>query len=93
VQDGVSGEVDQITAINEWNDFHTRRQDVMVQFLDFLVNSLQSRVRCRAFPQQHNARHHVVVVYNLSVLAVNAPGKLPEADLRTLRDHGNVLHP
>jgi hypothetical protein len=54
VKHGVTGEVNQIAAIDEWNNFHTRRQNVVVEFLDFLVNALQSGVCRRTFSQQHD---------------------------------------
>jgi hypothetical protein len=47
---GMAGEVNQFTAIDERNDLHARRQNMFVQFLHFLVDALQGRVRRRAFP-------------------------------------------
>ena len=42
VQHGVTGEVNQIAAIDEGNNLHARRQNVIVQFLHFLVDALQA---------------------------------------------------
>ena len=42
VQHGVSGEVNQIAAIDERNDLHARRQDVIVQLLHFFVDALSA---------------------------------------------------
>ena len=40
VQHRMRGEAHQIAAIDERNDLHAGRQDVIVQFLNFLVNAL-----------------------------------------------------
>jgi reverse gyrase len=85
VQHGFGGEVHQIAAVDERNDLHAGRQNVIVQFLHFLVNSLQRRVRLGAFAQQHDAGNHIVVIDDLSVLVPDRPGELAQADLRALR--------
>ena len=74
------------------NDLHARGQDVVVQLLHFFVESLQRRVRIGAFPQERDARDHIVVVDDLSVLVANRPRELAEPDLRALRDDGDILH-
>ena len=84
VQHRVGGVVHQIAAVEERNDLHAGRQDVLVQFLHFLVNGLQRRVGLRAFAQQHDAFHHIVVVDDLAVLPVNRFADLPQPDLRPL---------
>ena len=55
VQHGVAGEVDQVAAIDERNDLHARRQDVIVHLLDFFVERFESRIGGGAFAQQDDA--------------------------------------
>ena len=83
MQHGVTGEVNQIAPVDEGNNLHPRRQDMVVQFLHFLVNPLQRRIRRRAFAQQHDARHYIVVIDNLSIFPVNRLRELPQPNLRT----------
>ena len=40
MQDGVRREMHQIAAVDEWNDLNALGQNVVVQLLDFLVDSL-----------------------------------------------------
>ena len=79
VQHGVGGEMDQIAAIDERNNLHAWGQNVLVQFLHFLVNASQRRVRLGAFSQQHDAGNHIVVVDDLPVFAVNGPARTGRA--------------
>ncbi len=51
----MTSEMNQIAAIEKRNNFHTRRQNVIVEFVNFLVNALQCSVCGRAFSQQHDA--------------------------------------
>jgi hypothetical protein len=67
----------QIAAIDERHDLHARRQDGVVQFLHFLVNSLQRRIGVGAFAQQRNPRNHVVVIDQLAVLMPDRPANWP----------------
>ena len=41
VQHGVGGVVQQVAAIEERNDLHARRQDVVVQFFDLRVDAFE----------------------------------------------------
>ena len=43
--------VQQVTAIKEWNNFYTGRQNVVVQLRHFFVNSFQRRLRIGALAQ------------------------------------------
>ena len=90
VQHGVGGVVDQIAAIEERNDLHAGRQDVIVQLLHFFVDRLQRGVGFGAFAQQHDAFHHIVVVDDLAVGAMNRLADLAQPDLRPLRHRGDV---
>ena len=42
VKHGMGSEVNQITAIDEWNNLHAWRQNVIVQFLHFLVDAFRA---------------------------------------------------
>ena len=93
VQHRVRGVVDQIAAIQERHHLDARRQDVAVQLLHLGVDALQCGIRFRAFAQQHDAFHHVVVVDDLPVGAMYRLAVLPEPDLRALRHGGDVPDP
>src|ERR1039457_1832078 len=52
VQDGVSGVVDQVATVEERNDLHSPRQDVIVQLFDLGVNRVERGVRLGALAKQ-----------------------------------------
>ena len=92
VQHGMGGVVHQLAAVDEGNNFHARRQDVIVQLLHFCVNALQRRFRVGALAHGHDAGNHVVVVDDLAVFAVDGARELAQPDLRPLRHHRDILH-
>jgi hypothetical protein len=49
MQHGVCGEMQQIASINEWYERYAGRQNVVIQLLYFLVDSLEDRLRVRTF--------------------------------------------
>src|SRR5215510_1777034 len=81
----MSGVVNQVAAIQERNDFHSRRENVVVQLLDLGLDRLKRRVRLGALSQQDNSFGHVVVVDNLAIDTVNRLSVPAQPDLRTLR--------
>ena len=85
-------EVHQIAAIEEWNDLHARGQDALVQLLDLGVEGFQRRVGLGSFLQQHNAFHHVVVVDDSAVRAVDRFTVPAQPDLGALLNHGDILY-
>ena len=87
----VDGELDQIRAVEEGNDLHALGQDAVVQLVDFVVNALQDRIGVVALLQQHDAFDGVGVVDDGSVRAMGGAADLPEADLWSLRNSGDVL--
>jgi hypothetical protein len=66
---------------------------VIVHLLDFLVESSERRICGRTFTQEHDARHHVLVIDDLSVFAVDGTGELAEPDFRPLRTQSAGLRP
>ena len=90
VQHGVSGEAHQIAAIQERNYFYAGRQDVIVQFFDLGVNSGQRFVGIGAFAQEHDAFHHIGIVNNHAVGAVNGFADLAQADFGALHHRRNI---
>ena len=52
VQHRVGGVVHQIAAVDERNDLHAGRQNVVVQLLDLRVKPFQRRLRIGAFAQR-----------------------------------------
>ena len=55
VQHRVRREVHQIAAVDKWNNLHAGRQNAVIQFLDFRVDSGERLVRICAFAQEHDA--------------------------------------
>src|SRR5271169_433219 len=93
VQHGVGCVVNQKTAIEEGDDLDSLRQDVIVKFFYFFMDGRERLLAGCAFSQQHDARDYIVVIDDLPILTVKGSRKLTEANLRTLRNHGNVLDP
>ena len=56
--------------------------------VDLLVDGFQRGVGIGALAQQHDAFHHVVVVDDLAVVAMDRLADLAQPDLRALRDTG-----
>src|ERR1039457_343539 len=92
VQHCFGGELHQIAAIDERVDRYTGRQDVIVQFRNFLVNTLQCRVCVGILSQQHNTGNDIVVIDDPAILVPDRPGKLSQAYLRTLCNHGDIAN-
>ena len=63
---------------------------MFVQIFHRLVDAIHGRRGVRALAHEHDAFHHVVVVFHDSVRAVNRPPDLPQPDLWPLRHRGNV---
>ena len=78
------GQMQEVAAVEERNDLHAGRKNVIVQLLHLGVDRLERGIRVGALPQQHDARHHVVVVEDLPVRAVNGPAELAEPDFGSL---------
>ena len=92
VQHGVGGEVHQVAAVKVRDDLDARRQHVAVDEIHLFVQGRQGLFGIGAFAQQHDALHHVIVVVNLAVLAMQRLAEFPQADFGPLRHHGNVAH-
>ncbi len=104
VEDGGGGEMEEIAAIEERDDLHAGRENVIVEFLHLGVDSLEGGVGVLALLEEDDAFDDVVVVDELAVLAVNllrthvagavfrlaGLADLAEADLWTLNDAGDV---
>ena len=86
------GEVHELAAIEERDDFHAGRQDLVVQLFNFFVNGKKSFVGVGAFAEQDDAFDDVVVVNNGAIVFVNGLADLSEADARALGDGGDVFH-
>ena len=64
----------------------------MVQLVDLGLDSLERRFRFGTFAQKHNAFHHIVVIYDAAIGAMNGLPVPPEPDFRSLRDGCYVAH-
>src|ERR1700749_735941 len=80
----------QVAAIQEGDDLHSRRQDLSIELGHLLVDTSQSRIGIVALLEQDDTFDHVVVVDDLVVLQPNGLAYLAQADLWPLLDGGNV---
>ena len=85
--------VDEVAPVVEGHDLHAGGQDLLVQLLHFLVDPLEGRVELRALTHEHDAGDYVAVVDDLAVLPTDGPAELTQANLRALRDDGDILDP
>ncbi len=90
VQHGVGGVVHQVAAIEKRHDLHARRQDVVVQLLDFSWIAFSVGSASAPLRKQHDAFHHVVVVDDLAVRAPDGFADLAQPDLGALLDRGDI---
>ena len=92
VQHSVRREVEQFAAIDKGNKRNALRQDQIVELLDPRVDSLERWLCVGAFLQRDDAADDIVVVDQLSILAVIGVAELPKADHRALLHHAKILH-
>ena len=92
VQYGVGGEVEQVAAVDEGNDLYALGQNLIVQLLYLLMDAFQYRLRIVALLQHCDARNHIVVVDDFAVFTLDRSAKLAQPDLRTLRNHADILY-
>src|SRR5262249_27051529 len=76
MEDCMGGISHEVTSIDEWNDFDTRRKYPLVELLHFFMESFERLFRVCTLPHGDPSRNNVVVVDNFSVLAMNGSGKL-----------------
>src|ERR1700747_2631860 len=92
VQHGMGGQVKQIAATQKRDDPHAGRQNLLVQFFDFLVDRRQGFVRVGSFAKQYDALDRIVAVENGPVRPLKGFAYFPESDFRCLCDRGDVFH-
>ena len=88
----MSGQMHQVAAIQVGNDVHARRQEVLVEELDLLVQGGQNVVPVGAFAQQHDTGDHVRIVHYFGQVRVICFAHLAQADLGSLLDGGDIAH-
>src|SRR5260370_26280896 len=84
--------VNQIAAIEEWNNLYTFGKDVVIQFAHLGFNASERRIRVRALLQQRDAIDYVRVINELPVHTMDGSAILSEPDLGPLLDDGDVFH-
>src|SRR5580698_1163295 len=91
VEHRVCGEVQQIGAVEKWNDLHARREHALVQLLYLRVDAFERCVGVVALLKQHDPFHCIGVIEELAVI-VDGYGlaDLTEADLRSLYDRSDI---
>ena len=93
VQNRMRGVVQKIAAIKKGNHLDSLGQNLVVQFFDLGVDSLQGRIGIISLLQQHDALNRVAVVDDLSVDAMNSLADLAQAYLRPLHNLSDILDP
>src|ERR1700722_3143238 len=93
VQDGVSGVVHEIVAVQIRHDLHTRGQDVIIQLVHHGVQAFQHGRSVCAFAQKNDAFYHIVVILNHAVAAVVRSSNLTQANPGPLRNHRDISYP
>src|ERR1700722_5046211 len=91
-QDRVRGEMHEIAAVEERGDFHTRREDLVIQLVFFFMDGDEGFVGVSAFAEKDDAFDDVVVVNDSSVRAVNSLPYLSQTNARALGYGGDVFH-
>src|ERR1017187_5336944 len=70
VKHGMSGQMHQVAAIQVGNDLDARRQEMVVEEIDFLVQGGQHVIPVGAFTQQHHTGDHIRIVHHLGGVRV-----------------------
>ncbi len=78
-------EVDQVAAVEEGNDLHSRREEMVVEVIHFLVERGQHRVPVCPFAQQNDSLHRIGLIDNRAILPVSRLSDLSQPDLWPLR--------
>ena len=93
-QDGVRGVVHQVAAVEVGNEFHALRQAAaVVQFVDFLVQRVESGIGLRALAQQDDAFDHIVIVDDGAIFMADGFAELAQTNFGRLHDHAKIAHP
>ena len=90
MQNGVRGEMKQITTVEEGNNLHSLGKDVVIDLLDPGLDSRERGACVGSFLQQHGAFHHVRCIDELAILVPVGLRYLTQAHLGTLLDVGDV---
>jgi len=88
----VGGEVHELAAVEERNDFDAWGQDLVVQLVNFLMNGDESFVGIGAFAEEDNTFDDVVVINDGAIRFVNCLPYLSQANARALRDGCDIFH-
>ncbi len=87
------GVVDQVAPVQKGHDLDPRRQNVIVNLPDFLVNRSQCRFGVRSLAQEQAALHHVVMIGDLAALARNRLAHPSQTNLRALLHRRDIADP
>ena len=87
------GVAQQVAAVQHGHDLHARRQNAVVELVDFFVNGIQRGLLFCAFAHQHHALNDIGFIDNPPVLHVVGPGHVPQPDLRALRHLRDIFYP
>src|SRR5579883_1830538 len=83
--------MDQIVAVNKRDNLYPRRQNVVIELLDFGMKARKRRLRVGAFAHRHPGRDHIGIVDQLAVFAPNGARKLTQPNLGPLLNDSNVF--
>src|SRR5438132_2832403 len=79
-----------IAAVQKRDDLESRRQDIVIQLFDLLVNRRERFVGIRAFAQEDDAFHDVLIIQNHAVGPVNGSANLSKPYFWRLYDAADV---
>src|SRR5438067_13635692 len=66
VEDGVSGQMYQVAAVEVRHDLHAGRKEMAVEEVDLLMQSREYMIRIRPFAQQYDAGYDIGIVHDLA---------------------------
>jgi len=89
-EDGVGGELQQVAAVQEGNDLDSLGKDVVVEFLDLVMDTDEHAVGVVALMQEDYALDDIAVVDELAVGAADGFADLAKADLGAFDYFGDV---
>src|SRR5579859_2882166 len=91
VENGMRGVVNQIVAIQVWNDLYAFGKYLLIQLAHHGVKRFQHRSRVGSLAQKDDALDNIVVIENHAVFAMNRLPDLAQTNLWPLRDLSDVL--
>ena len=84
--------VQQVSTIQHGHNLYARRQNLIVEFVYFFVNSIERGPRIRALAQQHGPLNHCGIINHDTIFAMNGPRHCAEQNPWPLLHLCNVFY-